>query len=165
MSKSRNFHKFICQWETNHKLYLVFGRETKNKISILFCVYCFHYKNSAPREMSYGKEYIPYNKSESTIQIVQNIAAKLPEPPVPSYSLYDCWYTSRKIMEVSKASGFLMIGTLKTNRIIYPIGFPMSIRDFASHLRTKSLAVRLVTVNKLSIDMKANLRMKRKVLF
>lgn len=89
-----------------------------------------------------------YNKSESKMQIVQNIAVKLPKPPVPSYFLCDCWYTSRKVMDAFKASGFLTVGALKTNRIIYPVGFPMSVRDFATHLRTKSPAVRLVTVNK-----------------
>lgn len=89
-----------------------------------------------------------YDKSKSKIQIVQDAAGELQKPPVPAYFLCDCWYTSKEVMNAFKQRGFLTIGALKTNRVIYPVNIRMSIREFASHLRTKSPAVRLVTVNK-----------------
>lgn len=89
-----------------------------------------------------------YDRSKSKIRIVQDVAGGLPEPPVPAYFLCDCWYTSKEVINAFKQHGFLTIGALKTNRIIYPVDIRMSVREFASHLRTKSPAVRLGTVNK-----------------
>ena len=40
--------------------------------------------------------FVLYNKSISKIDIVQNTAKELPEPPVMSYFLCDCWYVSEK---------------------------------------------------------------------
>ena len=39
--------------------------------------------------------FVLYNKSISKIDIVQNIAKELPEPPVMSYFLCDCWYVCK----------------------------------------------------------------------
>ena len=64
-----------------------------------------------------------YNKSISKINIVENIAKELPVPPVMSYFLCDCWYTSEKIINTFAAKGFHTIGALKTNRMLYPFGF------------------------------------------
>ena len=67
--------------------------------------------------------FVMYNKSISKINIVENIAKELPVPPVMSYFLCDCWYTSEKIINTFAAKGFHTIGALKTNRMLYPFGF------------------------------------------
>ncbi len=66
--------------------------------------------------------FVLYNKSISKIDIVQNIAKELPEPPVMSYFLCDCWYVSEKIINTFVQKGFHTIGALKTNRLLYPSG-------------------------------------------
>lgn len=42
---------------------------------------------------------VMYDKSVFKIQIVKDIAARLPEPPVISYFLCDSWYTSAEIIK------------------------------------------------------------------
>ncbi len=46
-----------------------------------------------------------YNKSTSKIQLVYDVADKLPIPPVVSYFLCDNWYTIRKVMDAFKKRG------------------------------------------------------------
>ena len=87
-----------------------------------------------------------YDKSTSKIRIVQDIARELPAPPVRSYFLCDSWYTSKDVMAAFRERGVLTIGAVKTNRIIFPVNVKMSIRDFASRLRTRCPSVRLVAV-------------------
>ena len=59
--------------------------------------------------------FVMYNKSISKINIVENIAIELLVPPVMSYFLCDCWYTSEKIINTFAARGFHAIGALKQN--------------------------------------------------
>lgn len=49
-------------------------------------------------------------------------------------------------MAAFRERGFLTIGAAKANRIIFPVNVKMSIRDFASRLRTRCPSVRLVAV-------------------
>lgn len=81
------------------------------------------------------------------IQQALNIAESLPEAERPSYALMDSWYTSPKLVNAFLAKGYHTIGALKTNRIIYPQGVRISIRDFAGTCIRKSDAS-LVTVGK-----------------
>ena len=78
--------------------------------------------------------FVMYNKSISKINIVENIAKELPVPPVMSYFLCDCWYTSEKIINTFAARGFHTIGALKTNRMLYPFGFKKKLNEFAALL-------------------------------
>lgn len=89
---------------------------------------------------------VMYNKSQSKIQIVCDIADELPQAPVLSYFLCDSWYTSTKVMDAFIKKGFYTIGALKTNRVIYPCGIRQNISSFALHLRKTDTAVQLVTV-------------------
>lgn len=89
---------------------------------------------------------ILYDKSRSKIQMVCDIAAELPVPPVVSYFLCDSWYTSTKVMDSFIQKGFYTIGALKANRVIYPRGIRQKISAFALHLRKTDSSVRLVTV-------------------
>ena len=88
--------------------------------------------------------FVMYNKSISKIDIVENIAKELPVPPVMSYFLCDCWYTSEKIINTFAGRGFHTIGALKTNRMLYPFGF----NEFAALLSTTRSHFHLVTVKK-----------------
>lgn len=89
---------------------------------------------------------ILYDKSKSKIEIVQEIARELPQPPVVSYFLCDSWYTAAKVMDSFIRKGFYTIGALKTNRIIYPCGIRQKISEFACYIRKEDPDVSLVTV-------------------
>lgn len=89
---------------------------------------------------------IMYDKSKSKIDLVQEIAAELPVPPVVYYLLCDSWYTNKKVMDAFLKKGFYTIGALKTNRILYPTGIRTKLSDFALHIRKTDKDVRLVTV-------------------
>ena len=92
--------------------------------------------------------FVMYNKSISKINIVENIAKELPVPPVMSYFLCDCWYTSEKIINTFAAGGFHTIGALKTNRMLYPFGFKKKLNEFATLLSITRSNFHLVTVKK-----------------
>ena len=91
---------------------------------------------------------IMYDKSQSKIQIVCDIAKELPAAPVPSFFLCDCWYSCAKVMDAFVSKGFYTIGALKTNRIIYPAGIRQNISKFAQLICKTDLNVNLVTVGK-----------------
>lgn len=59
-----------------------------------------------------------YDKSRTKIQIACDIAKELPEAPIPSFFLCDCWYSCAKVMDTFLAKGFYAISALKTNRLI-----------------------------------------------
>ena len=92
--------------------------------------------------------FVMYNKSISKINIVENIAKELPVPPVMSYFLCDCWYTSEKIINTFAARGFHTIGALKTNRMLYPFGFKKKLNEFAALLSITRSNFHLVTVKR-----------------
>ena len=89
---------------------------------------------------------VMYDKSKSKIEIVKDIADKLPKAPVVSYFLCDSWYTTGKILESFIKKGFYTIGALKTNRIIYPLGIRVKVSEFAKLPDKSDSDVNLVTV-------------------
>ena len=91
---------------------------------------------------------VMYDKSQSKIQIVCDIAEELPTAPVPSYFLCDCWYSCAKVMDAFLSKGFYTIGAIKTNRIIFPAGIRQNISRFAQFICKTDLNVNLVTVGK-----------------
>lgn len=92
--------------------------------------------------------FVMYNKSISKIDIVQNIAKKLPVPPVMSYFLCDCWYVSEKIINTFAQKGFHTIGALKTNRLLYPFGMKKKLSELAAELSVIQDEFDLVTIKK-----------------
>ena len=90
--------------------------------------------------------FVLYNKSISKIDIVQNIAKELPEPPVMSYFLCDCWYVSEKIINTFVQKGFHTIGALKTNRLLYPSRMKKKLSELAAELSVTEKGFDLVTV-------------------
>lgn len=89
---------------------------------------------------------VMYDKTQSKVKIVQDIASELPVPPVLSYFLCDSWYTCGNIMEAFIKRGFYTIGALKINRILYPCGIRQKVSEFALQQRKTDAAVSLVTV-------------------
>lgn len=89
-----------------------------------------------------------YDKSRTKIQIACDIAAELPEAPVPSFFLCDCWYSCAKVMDAFLAKGFYTISALKTNRLIFPAGIKRQISQFAPVIHKTDPNVSLVTVGK-----------------
>ena len=89
-----------------------------------------------------------YDKSRSKIQIVCDVADELPEAPVPSFFLCDCWYSCVKVMDAFLAKGFYTIGAIKTNRVIFPAGIKRQISQFAPYIHKSDPNVSLVTVGK-----------------
>ena len=91
--------------------------------------------------------FVLYNKSISKIDIVQSIAKELPEPPVMSYFLCDCWYVSEKLINTFVQKGLHTIGTLKTNRLLYPSGMKKKLSELTAELSVTEKGFDLVTVN------------------
>lgn len=92
--------------------------------------------------------FVLYNKSISKIDIVQSIAKELPEPPVMSYFLCDCWYVSEKLINTFVQKWFHTIGALKTNRLLYPSGMKKKLSELAAELSVTEKGFDLVTVKK-----------------
>lgn len=87
-----------------------------------------------------------YDKTVSKINLVKDIAKELPEASVISYLLCDSWYVCGKIMDAFIQKGFYTFGALKTNRVLYPHGIKISLRNFAQRLAKSDKHFHLVAV-------------------
>jgi hypothetical protein len=62
-----------------------------------------------------------YEKGKkSKIQMVCEIAAKLPWPKGKAYDLCDSGFANKDVINVHFQKGYNLIGALKTNRVTYP---------------------------------------------
>lgn len=77
---------------------------------------------------------ILYDKTISKTDIVKQIAEELPVPPKTGYLLCDSWYTCVKVMDAFLAKGFYTVGAVRTNRIVYPYGVGMKIKELSRKL-------------------------------
>ena len=71
----------------------------------------------------------------------------MPTPPLKGYFLTDSWYTCTSLLTLPHDKGFAYLGTVKTNRIIFPKGHRpkgIQLKVFAHQLDLKDLD--LVTV-------------------
>lgn len=98
-----------------------------------------------------GHQAFPYDfrlfqkdKTDSKIKLSVDLLGALPQVTQPAYVLCDSWYTSKKIIEAAFSGGMHVIGALKTNRIIYPAGIRIQVKEFATHIDEKNTD--LVTV-------------------
>lgn len=92
--------------------------------------------------MKSGQHAHPYDfrlfdkeTTDSKIQLSIDMMNQLPKFKQPSYLLCDSWYTSRKIIEAALSKGTHVIGALKTNRILYPQGICIQVKQFATHIQ------------------------------
>jgi len=101
--------------------------------------------------LSCGKKVLPYSiqrykKGEkSKIKMVCEIVAELPSPKGAAYGLCDSWFTNKDVINAHFKNGYHLIGALKTNRVIYPKGFGIQIKDFVQYIEKNDVC--LVTVN------------------
>ncbi|MBE2909174.1 IS701 family transposase, partial [Anoxybacillus flavithermus] len=64
----------------------------------------------------------------------------------PVYVLMDSWYPSQTLVEACLKKGFHVIAMLKANRLLYPKGIAVQVREFARYIEPKD--THLVTVGK-----------------
>uniref|UniRef100_UPI001E5A8303 transposase n=1 Tax=Clostridium haemolyticum TaxID=84025 RepID=UPI001E5A8303 len=57
------------------------------------------------------------------------------------YCLVDSWYTSQKLIESCLTKGYHLIGALKSNRKISPLGISIQLKEFAKYIDPSSLDV------------------------
>ena len=101
--------------------------------------------------LSNGKKILPYSierykKGEkSKIEMVCEIVAELPSPKGRAYGLCDSWFTNKDVINAHFKKGYHLIGALKTNRIIYPKGINIQVKDFSQYIEKNDVC--LVTVN------------------
>lgn len=87
-----------------------------------------------------------YRKGEkSKIEMLCEIVSELPLPKGKAYGLCDSWFTNKEVINAHFKKGYHLIGALKTNRIIYPKGVNIQIKDFAQYIEKNDVC--LVTVN------------------
>lgn len=82
---------------------------------------------------------------KSKIDRVCEMIERLPVAADRAYGLCDSWYTCEKVINAYFKKGYYLIGALKTNRIIFPKGIGLQIKDFEQYIQKNE--VRLVTVN------------------
>ena len=83
---------------------------------------------------------------ESKIDKVCRSAESLPMATGAAYGLCDSWFTCKSVIEAHFKKGFHLIGGLKTNRVIYPKGVRIQIKEFAKYIEKTD--VHLVTLGR-----------------
>ena len=106
----------------------------------------YFHQSHLKKKQDYGHQAVAVMLSCNGI--VQNIAKELPVPPVMSYFLCDCWYVSEKIINTFAQKGFHTIGSLKTNRLLYPSEMKKKLSELAAERSTTHKGFDLVTVKK-----------------
>jgi hypothetical protein len=97
-------------------------------------------------EISLCYEIKRYEKEKkSKIDMTLDLIASLPVAERESYAMFDSWYTNSKTVNAFRAKNYVVIGALKTNRIIYPNGERISISDFSANISIDEF--QLVTLN------------------
>ncbi|WP_180954596.1 transposase [Bacillus sp. V5-8f] len=82
------------------------------------------------RKAYYEQLGIPFkSKNDLAIEMVQSFPANEEEQV---YVLMDSWYTSRKLVNFCNAKGFHVIGAVKSNPKINPIGIQGTMAEFAN---------------------------------
>lgn len=85
----------------------------------------------------YGKHFM--GKSDIAISFINSF--QKPYNCDKIYCLVDSWYTSQKLVDSSLVQGFHLIGALKSNRKISPLGISMQLKEFAKYIDPSTLDV------------------------
>ncbi|WP_409068433.1 hypothetical protein ACFLKB_13560 [Clostridium sp. FAM 1755] len=93
-------------------------------------------------------QYKPYYKKELCKDLKKNLKSKIdiakdfiisfktPSKCEKIYCLMDSWYTNNKLIEASLVKGYHLIGAIKSNRKISPLGISMQLSKFQIVYRT-----------------------------
>ncbi|WP_138206456.1 transposase [Haloimpatiens lingqiaonensis] len=87
---------------------------------------------------------LKYNKSfmgKSDIAVDFIASFEKPSNCDKIYCLVDSWYTSQKLVDSSLMEGFHLIGALKSNRKISPLGIAMQLKEFVKYINPSTLDV------------------------
>jgi|GEM_PF-2402586 len=85
-------------------------------------------------DLSLCYELSRYDKAKrSKIEMTLDLIVSLPAAVTETYALFDSWYTNAKTVSAFRAKNYTVIGTLKTNRIIYPDEKRIPISEFAAN--------------------------------
>lgn len=69
-----------------------------------------------------------YDKSKmSKIKMAIDIIYSLPKPIYGGYVLADSWYSAKDVIKASKRAGYVYIGAIRTNRVLYPKEYRQSV--------------------------------------
>lgn len=89
------------------------------------------------------------SKNDLAVELINDYESPTDEQV---YVLVDSWYTSEKLVNACAAKGYHLIGGLRVNRKIYPLGIGIKISEFASTYMRKS-DTRLVTAGSHSYNL------------
>jgi SRSO17 transposase len=118
--------------------------------------HCMVTANFVVGDKSIPLEYQPYYKEDfckdvdkdfkSKVDIAKDfiISFKTPSNCKKIYCLMDSWYTSNKLMETALLKGYHLIGAVKSNRKIAPLGISLQLSEFEKYIDPNTLD--LVTV-------------------
>lgn len=115
--------------------------------------HCVVTSNFVAGDMSIPLNYKPYlskenckthnkvfmGKSDIALDFIDSF--KKPSNCDKIYCLVDSWYTSEKLVNGCFIKGFSLIGALKSNRKISPLGITMQIKEFAKYINPATLDV------------------------
>lgn len=118
--------------------------------------HCVVTSNFIVNNKSIPMQYQPYYRKEvckdlnmkfkSKIDIAEEFinSFKTPSNCEKIYCLMDSWYTNSKLINASLKKGYYLIGAVKSNRKISPLGITMQLSEFAKYINPNTLD--LVTV-------------------
>lgn len=90
--------------------------------------------------LSKGNHKLPYHmeryvkESKSKIELAGEMIEELPISDGKDYVMYDSWFTNGELIKKAYKRGYNTIGALRTNRVIYPKGIGIQIKEFAKYV-------------------------------
>lgn len=118
--------------------------------------HCVVTSNFVVNDKSIPLQYKPYYKKEFCKDLKKNFKSKIdiakdfitsfktPSNCERIYCLMDSWYTNNKLIEASLEKGYHLIGAIKSNRKISPLGISLQLSEFEKFISPNTLD--LVTV-------------------
>ena len=107
--------------------------------------------NFVVNDKSIPLQYKPYYKKEFCEDLKKNFKSKVdiakdfitsfktPSKCEKIYCLMDSWYTNNKLIEASLAKGYHLIGAIKSNRKISPLGILLQLSEFEKFISPNTL--------------------------
>lgn len=85
------------------------------------------------KEENFGKKAKKHFKTKQ--QLAMELISEFKPVTEVTYLLIDAWYTSGKVILHALSKGYHTIGMIKSNRVIYPQGIKISVKEFAKFVR------------------------------
>ncbi|AKA67296.1 IS701 family transposase [Clostridium scatologenes] len=113
--------------------------------------HCVVTSNFVVDNKSIPLQYEPYYKKELCEELNKEFKSKIdiardfinsfvtPSNCEKIYCLMDSWYTNNKLIESSLANGYHLIGAIKSNRKISPLGISLQLSEFENYIDPNTL--------------------------